>query len=416
MAVLQTRNSVGSAVGTCSADPVMQLDEIVHHILTCKELDALRRGEIGEQEAATRIAVSLFSLSECIAAPLHSLPRVDPTLASVQFSPRPSDIIKARIRGGKSWLHQNARRMLNQIEQSGIFEDTFSQFLIMEATNDTSLLHLHAYQDLETNEAIQVTMRTAKRRNYFLGEPVGTTKRFPADVDTTSYSLLAFTPTTGVDEILDDMLANRNSEGLVQTYWDAARPRTDICVLANVVRAFYKYARATDIQDCLAYVSAALEEGAYGAGTRHYCSPEEFLFFVARLVAAHPHAAELGRLRAPLASALAARAGVSSNQVAQSELDREQMCRARGEKYSAYIPAVDGLALAMRILACQALGIRPDGLKSDVEHLAALQDGDGGWPLAWLCRFGRSKLRIGNRGVVTAYAVQALEGENERRR
>jgi hypothetical protein len=55
---------------------------------------------------------------------------------------------------------------------------------------------------------------------------------------------------------------------------------------------------------------------------------------------------------------------------------------------------------------------RSDQLGSlDIERLAVMQDEDGGWPLAWLCRFGRSKLRIGNRGVVTAYALKVVEYE-----
>ncbi|KAL1643033.1 hypothetical protein SLS61_009421 [Didymella pomorum] len=73
---------------------------------------------------------------------------------------------------------------------SAVFEDTFSQFLIMEATNDASLLHLHPYKHLEMDEDIKNTMSTVKRWNYFLGAPIGTTKAFPADVDTrhTHYS------------------------------------------------------------------------------------------------------------------------------------------------------------------------------------------------------------------------------------
>jgi hypothetical protein len=158
------------------------------------------------------------------------------------------------------------------------------------------------------------------------------------------------------------MLANRNDDGLVQTYWDPERPRIDICVLTNVVRVFYKYDRGTEVNQCLDYISNALSSGSYGAGTRHYCTPETFLFFLSHLVVDNPNAAQLQCLRQPLASALAARTGVYENQVTQSELDLVQSCQAKGEDYEAYIPSVDGLALAMRILSCHSLSVRPAGI------------------------------------------------------
>jgi len=401
----------GSSEGNSSAWVFPHLDETIHDITIQKELEALQCGEIDVQEATERIAASLSSASDSVAAGDSPIP----TLPCPPLLPRDGNEYDSRLRIGKNWLQQNARRMLNQIEHSGMFEDTFSQFLIMEATNDVSLLHLHPYKDLETNEDMEHTMSTAKRWNYFLGEPVGTTEAFPADVDTTAYSLLAFTPTSGVHKILDDMLANRNNDGLVQTYWDPTRSRVDICVLTNVVRAFYRYGRGSDVKGCLAHISNALYSGAYEAGTRHYCTPETFLFFLSHLVAAHPHAAELQCLRQPLVKALTARVGIYNNEVTQTELTLAHQLRGKGEHYPPYVPNVDGLALSMRILACRCLSVRPAGIDQDIERLALMQDEDGGWPLAWLCRFGRSKLRIGSRGVITAYAIQVLEHETEGR-
>jgi hypothetical protein len=401
-----------SLMETSSAGFAMHLDETIYQIITCKDLEALRRGEIDEQEAIARIAASLISSPKHLVVPTHTNP--DLCLSS-QIFPQHADSFGPRIQKGRRWLQQNARRMLNQIEHSGIFEDTFSQFLIMEATNDVSLLHLHPYQDLETNEDIQTTMSTAHKWNYFLGESAGTTKAFPTDVDSTSYAMLAFTPTSGVHSTLDDMLANRNEDGLVQTYWDPARARIDICVLTNVVRAFYKYNRGTDIKPSLAYISQALTSGKYAFGTRHYCTPEVFLFFMSHLVADNPHAPALQSMRAALVEALTARTGIYEYHVTQAELDRAQTSQVDGENHKPTVPEVDGLAIAMRVLACQALEIQPDGFAEDVARLVSLQCEDGGWPLAWLCRYGRSKRRIGSQGVMTAYAVKALEVEASRR-
>jgi hypothetical protein len=380
----------------------------LHHIITCKEWDALERGEIGETEAVQRIAASLTLPSE------HEYKLKALFYQNIAFNlaipPQATDL-GSHVLGGKAWLRGNARRLLNQIEGSEIFEDTFSQFLIMEATKDVSLLHLHPYEDSETNYDIRNTMSLARKWNYFLGKPVGTTKNFPADVDSTSYSMLAFTPNLGVNDVLDSMLENRNSDSLVQTYWDPTRPRVDVCVLTNVVRTFYKYNRCADIQESLAYVTDNLCAGTYMSGTRHYCTPEVFFFFLSQLVADYPYAPEVQRLRVPLAMALASRIGTYEFEVTQAELDLAEASRAKGENYEAYVPEVDSLAIAMRILACQSLGLRPQGIEQDVKRLASLQCEDGGWPLGWVCRYGRSKLRIGSRGVVTAYAVKALSTE-----
>jgi hypothetical protein len=47
----------------------------------------------------------------------------------------------------------------------------------------------------------------------------------------------------------------------MQTYWDRARPGVDICALTNVVRAFYKYDRGTEVKQCPTYISNALNPG-----------------------------------------------------------------------------------------------------------------------------------------------------------
>jgi hypothetical protein len=46
---------------------------------------------------------------------------------------------------------------------------------------------------------------------------------------------------------------------------------------------------------------------------------------------------------------------------------------------------------------------------SDIAYLKEIQELDGGWEIGWVCRYGRSQKRIGSRGVVTAFAIKALE-------
>lgn len=185
-----------------------------------------------------------------------------------------------------------------------------------------------------------------------------------------------------------------------------------MCVLTNVVRAFYKYNRGHEIQPSLAFIAKALVDRAYLSGTRHYCTPEVFLFYFAHLVAEFPCAPEIQDLRETLVEAIRERVTVFEDVVTQAELDLEAASRAAGgEVYTAYFPEVDSLALAMRILACQLLGVRPKGYEMDMARLKEMQCDDGSWPLGWACRYGRTKARIGNRGVVTAFAVKAIEME-----
>lgn len=73
------------------------------------------------------------------------------------------------------------------------------------------------------------------------------------------------------------------------------------------------------------------------------------------------------------------------------------------------------MELSMRILAgiTVEVGSYNFGLagvwKKDFLQLQALQCGDGGWETGWLCRYGKTGILIGNRGLTTALAIKVLE-------
>lgn len=67
----------------------------------------------------------------------------------------------------------------------------------------------------------------------------------------------------------------------------------------------------------------------------------------------------------------------------------------------------DPIALAMGLIACNQLGITD---QVSFKALLAAQCEDGGWEMGILCQYGSKKLKIGNRGVSTALALQAIEG------
>ena len=65
----------------------------------------------------------------------------------------------------------------------------------------------------------------------------------------------------------------------------------------------------------------------------------------------------------------------------------------------------NALDLAMRVLACDSLGVE---CSVDRHALLRLQERDGGWESGWLCAYGSSGVKVGNRGVTTALAVKAI--------
>jgi hypothetical protein len=109
-----------------------------------------------------------------------------------------------------------------------------------------------------------------------------------------------------------------------------------------------------------------------------YLSGDLFLYFLACLIDANPTAPEMQPLVERVVAAL-----------------REFVGR----------PG-DYFAVATRVLTCQKFGV---WCRSDIQYLNELQEVDGGWEIGWVCRYGRSQKKLGNRGVPTAWAIKALE-------
>ena len=165
---------------------------------------------------------------------------------------------------------------------------------------------------------------------------------------------------------------------LRQTYFDAERPRTDPIVSLNILRLFHSRGRGHEVAPTLEWVLGVLEHRAYLDGTRYYETAECFLFFAAQLLRTTRDAALHARLAPLLRERVLERSGAAAD---------------------------DALALAMRVLAGTAVGLR---LEHDLALLLPLQCEDGGWGPGWVYKYGSSGVKIGNRGLATALALNAI--------
>ncbi|KAH8988053.1 HAD-like domain-containing protein [Lactarius akahatsu] len=179
------------------------------------------------------------------------------------------------------------------------------------------------------------------------------------------------------DSVMDEMLQYTSEDGIAATYFDTERPRTDPVVALNVLRLFHSRGRGHQLSRTLEWVLGVLKHRAYLEGTRYYETAECFLFFASQLLRASTDA----RLHEQLAPHL-----------------RERILERAGA-------AGDALALSMRVLAGMAVGVR---LEREVALLLPLQCEDGGWGPDWIYKYGFSGVKIGNRGLTTAFALNAI--------
>lgn len=231
-----------------------------------------------------------------------------------------------------------------------------------------------------------------------------TTDEFPFDLDTTSIGL---TVSTHVDYdtkmgVMDEMLTYVNKDGIIQTYFDPSRPRTgtslsapflsivlthalsalvffphlDPIVCVNVLTFFHMHGRGSELSATLDWVYSILQHRAYLDGTLYYYGGDTFLFFLSRLLSVSP--AVYARFAPLFARRVFERSGADG----------------------------DALALAMRVIAGAAAGVR---MYVDHERLLKMQQEDGGFPLGWAYKYGGSGILLGNKGWTTALAVQAIK-------
>ncbi|KAG6820738.1 hypothetical protein H0H93_012384 [Arthromyces matolae] len=279
------------------------------------------------------------------------------------------NLIGDPIGRGRDFLRRNAGEHISvtdRTEKHAAIElrENFAQLLILEATNDRTLVDL---------------VEHPRTWNFFQGKGQLTTEQFPFDLDTTSLGLTVLRPGKEVAfSVMDEMLEYIGPDGIIQTYFDHRRPRFDPIVCVNVLALFYTYGRGNELAKTLQWVHEVLQNRAYLDGTRYYETPECFLFFTSRLLASSGDQELHGMLKPLLKERVQERIGAEG----------------------------DALALAMRILVTDFVGLRNE---VDLRALLPLQCEDGGWENGWMYKYGSSGIRIGNRGLTTALAIKAVE-------
>ena len=145
----------------------------------------------------------------------------------------------------------------------------------------------------------------------------------------------------------------------------------------NVLTLFHSRGRGHELANTLEWVLGVLEHRAYLDGTRYYETAECFLFFSARFLHEIRDEALHARIAQLLRERVFERAGCTG----------------------------DALALAMRVIVGAAVGVR---MERDLAALLPLQYEDGGWEPGWIYKYGSSGIKIGNRGLTTALALNAI--------
>lgn len=169
------------------------------------------------------------------------------------------------VERAQAFMRANAQHHTTFTSDGHPIKENFSQFLILETTGDASLVENIPEFDGPIN--------------FFRGNGQFTTAEFPCDVDTTSIGFTISTVASAHNKsrIMDEILKLRDSDNILQVYFDASRPRLDPVVCINALTFFSANGRGHELQESFDWVEAVLTHRAYVDGTRYYETAEAFL-------------------------------------------------------------------------------------------------------------------------------------------
>ncbi|XWW95444.1 hypothetical protein V2A60_003403 [Cordyceps javanica] len=260
---------------------------------------------------------------------------------SLQFHDTPTTILSLYnllgdpVARGVAFLKQNAQNHYCVTNDGETHKDNFSQLLILQNTQDRSLVHLE---------------HSGSTWNYFIGEPRMVETRYFNDADTTSLAMVLLEDISEEERenAMKAILGNLSPEGLPYTWLDPLRPRLCHCVCANVYRFFHLNGRSDSLPAVYDYLCRLLRSDAFVLGSRYYENPDWFLYILSDLCARRPTDQSLQELRDLLVEKVQNRTGCNR----------------------------DVLGAAMRLLSAQFLEL---GNAADLATLLDAQQIDGGW-------------------------------------
>ncbi|KAF2811600.1 uncharacterized protein BDZ99DRAFT_384415, partial [Mytilinidion resinicola] len=276
------------------------------------------------------------------------------------------------VQRGNDFLKDNARKMMSVTDAGVVTYDNFSQLLIADLTGQEDFSSFALRRD------------AFHAWTFFMPDMEGPLEWHPQDVGTTVLALLTLNFNEGlVEGVMSAIQSEPTVDGIAGAQVQCSKlygshpPIADPVTCVNVLRLFYRYGRGSEVHKTFEYVMAIFWNRAYIDGTPLFPHPEMFLYFLTRFIVESPDKYELYRLIPNMEKRLQEFIGWPK----------------------------DALGLALKALSLEMLKIDSRVYTADIKKK---QCEDGGWEADTFCTYGKDRVRLGNRGVATAFAVKAL--------
>lgn len=273
------------------------------------------------------------------------------------------------VERGMGFLKSHAGHLDLHTSAGKTLKDSMAQFLILEALKDKNLVYLpqglfplnYLHDDATNKVAVY-------------------SKPACVEINAIGLSNLSHITRDQRDEIMDMVLAHRDSQGIVQVYLSDELIRLDLGASVAALALFNEFGRGDELQETEDWIFNTLKTRAHEYSSHYYTTPDLILFFVSRLLEKAP------RLRAKFKPEL------------------------RGCVLERKAAVTDSISLAARLIAAARCGIRD---QTGVRTLIMDQNDDGSWPAGAIYKSPQSGQLCYHQGLTTAWAIQAIKDQSE---
>ncbi|KIJ35274.1 hypothetical protein M422DRAFT_212710 [Sphaerobolus stellatus SS14] len=278
------------------------------------------------------------------------------------------------IEKGWTYLRANKRKLFSHTSHGSFLLENFTQLLIWEATRDRSLVDIEEKLPVNFFKSSIYRPETEADNSWM--------EDFPADIDTTAVALSLFHTVDNEtrERTLDKILKCRTPDGLIPVYFSDDHVRVDVGTCVNALTAFFCNSRGNDVPEVFEWVYDCLFHRVYTDGALNY-TVEAFLYCLARFIYKIPSVRN--RFESLFKERISERFGLHG----------------------------DGIQLAMRLISGAVVGLDSP---VDYDRLLDLQEENGSWA-GYFFSTGRTGFLVGNNGLSTAIAINAIETSKELR-